>query len=74
MGAGFRPDQVGDDGNDSGGPVRHAETPELAQEALVDAVILIFKAQVLPSDPSSARGSGSVVIIVQHVIMMFIQA
>jgi hypothetical protein len=28
--------------------VRHAETPELAQEALIDAVILIFKAQVGP--------------------------
>lgn len=31
---------------DDGGEVRHAETPELAQEALIDAVILIFKAQV----------------------------
>jgi hypothetical protein len=31
---------------DEGGEVRHAETPELAQEALIDAVILIFKAQV----------------------------
>lgn len=31
---------------DDGGEVRHAETPALAQEALIDAVILIFKAQV----------------------------
>lgn len=39
--------EQGADGQGDGGmAVRHAETPELAQEALLDAVILIFKAQV----------------------------
>lgn len=38
--------QAAETGDDDSPPVRHAETPDLAREALVDAVILIFKAQV----------------------------
>ncbi len=39
-------EQGADGQGDDDMAVRHAETPELAQEALLDAVILIFKAQV----------------------------
>jgi hypothetical protein len=44
---------------DDGGEVRHAETPELAQEALIDAVILIFKAQVGPHVAENSLGAVS---------------
>lgn len=43
------PVQAAEMGDDESPPVRHAETPDLAREALVDAVILIFKAQVTPA-------------------------
>ena len=33
--------------DESGDAVRHADTPELAREALVDSAALIFKGQVL---------------------------
>ena len=36
-----------DDDYDNPDRIRHAETPELAREALIDSAALIFKSQVL---------------------------
>lgn len=51
-------------GDDDSAPVRHAETPELAREALVDAVILIFKAQVEVAFREQTAGHNALLLLV----------
>ena len=43
--------------------VRHAETPELAQEVLLDAVLLIFKAQVRSSSVQAGKHWDSATLV-----------
>lgn len=51
-------------GDDDNAPVRHAETPELAREALVDAVILIFKAQIEVAFREQTAGHNALLLLV----------
>ena len=53
-----------------GDKVRHAETPELAQEALVDSVVLIFKSQVEVAFREQTAGHNALLLFVHLVLQM----
>ena len=61
--------ELGDD-LDDGDKVRHAETPELAQEALVDSVVLIFKSQVEVAFREQTAGHNALLLFVHLVLQM----
>lgn len=53
--------------------VRHAETPELAREALQDSAILIFKAQVEVAFREQTAGHNALILFVHLVLKMMEQ-
>lgn len=61
--------ELGDDMAE-GDKVRHAETPELAQEALVDSVVLIFKSQVEVAFREQTAGHNALLLFVHLVLQM----
>lgn len=61
--------ELGDDLDDSD-KVRHAETPELAREALVDSVVLIFKSQVEVAFREQTAGHNALLLFVHLVLQM----
>ena len=61
--------ELGDD-LDEGDKVRHAETPELAREALVDSVVLIFKSQVEVAFREQTAGHNALLLFVHLVLQM----
>ncbi len=61
--------ELGDE-MDDGDKVRHAETPELAREALVDSVVLIFKSQVEVAFREQTAGHNALLLFVHLVLQM----
>ena len=56
------------DGYDEG--VRHAETPELAREALADCAVLIFKGQVEVAFREQTAGHNALLLFVHLALSM----
>ncbi|KAL3153985.1 hypothetical protein ABBQ32_013540 [Trebouxia sp. C0010 RCD-2024] len=50
--------------------IRHAETPELAREALVDSVVLIFKSQVEVAFREQTAGHNALLLFVHLALQM----
>ena len=58
--------------DDYDGPerIRHAETPELAREALIDSVVLIFKSQVEVALREQTAGHNALLLFVHLALQM----
>lgn len=58
--------------DDYGSPerIRHAETPELAREALIDSVVLIFKSQVEVAFREQTAGHNALLLFVHLALQM----
>ena len=50
--------------------IRHAETPELAREALIDSVVLIFKSQVEVAFREQTAGHNALLLFVHLALQM----
>ena len=61
--------ELGDD-YDNPDNVRHAETPELAREALVDSVVLIYKSQVEVAFREQTAGHNALLLFVHLALGM----
>jgi len=59
-----------EDGYDNPERIRHAETPELAQEALIDSVLLIFKSQVEVAFREQTAGHNALLLFVHLALQM----
>ena len=60
----------GEDDFDSPERIRHAETPELAREALIDSVVLIFKSQVEVAFREQTAGHNALLLFVHLALAM----
>lgn len=59
-----------EDDYDSPERIRHAETPELAREALIDSVVLIFKSQVEVAFREQTAGHNALLLFVHLALQM----
>ena len=59
-----------EDDYDSPERIRHAETPELAREALTDSVVLIFKSQVEVAFREQTAGHNALLLFVHLALQM----
>lgn len=62
-----------EDDYDNPDRIRHAETPELAREALLDSVVLIFKSQVEVAYREQRAGQNALLLLVHLVLEMMEQ-